>query len=105
MRSGSDERHITSEDIEELREFIEGESLEDFSDIHSPWIISDLVERSVPSIVGFFEMLFILECTIFIFLHAIGILDTIFPVHIAELVEKEFFSSESYTAVFEEYWS
>jgi hypothetical protein len=75
MRARSYERHTSAQYVPELREFIERESFDDFSDMCFSWIVRDLVEGSRASIGLFLERFFILECLIFQSVYTIGIFD------------------------------
>jgi hypothetical protein len=59
MWSGSDERHISYQDIPELRELIERELLEDCSYMSFSRIIGYLIEGTISSIFSFFQFFFI----------------------------------------------
>lgn len=84
MRTWSDERHVTEEDVPQLREFIDGEFLDPGSYLSFSWIICYLIEWSLSGVSDFLETFFILECTIVLFIDSVGFFDTIFPVHIPE---------------------
>lgn len=103
MWTWSDERHVSDEDIDELREFIEGESFEYFSYAHLPRIIRDFIEWTFTGIIFFLQGFFVLEGCILSWLHSIGILHTIFPVHISELIEEKLLPIVPDTTIAKEY--
>ena len=92
MRARSYERHISYEDVIELREFVDRELLYDASDTSLARVIRDLIERSLATILSFFELFLVLERAILSCCYSIAIFHRVFPVHVAEFIEKKLFS-------------
>ena len=92
MRARSYERHISYEDIIELREFVERELLYDAADASFTRIVRYLIEGSFTTILSFFEFFLISERTILSCCYSIAIFHRVFPVHVAEFIEKKLFS-------------
>jgi hypothetical protein len=105
MWTRSYEWHIPLEDIPELWELIEGESLDESSPYHPTGIIADLVEWTITTIALLTQSILVLESLIVSILDSIGILHTVLPVHVSELVEKKLRSTESDTPISKYHWT
>lgn len=89
MRPRSDERHLSSQHIEELRELVDGVLLDEGPDDRLPRVVSDLVERSLPYALLLDEITLIPKRGILFRLHSIRLFRAVFPFHVSEFVQVE----------------
>ena len=86
-------------------ELIQREFFYDSSESPLARVIGYLIEWVILSIVFFLEFLLISEGSIIVSVDSIGILDTVLPVHISELIECEYLPTLSDTPIRKKYWA